>query len=233
VGIVLPEVPHREVEVLTAAQVRALTKVMPKRWAAAVLLAAGTGLRISEVVGLTWDRVNLEAGAITVDRQMNPKRLLGPVKTKRSRRVVPVPEMVSDALRAHRETFPPVDQEVGDMDGKTVHLTALVFTRNDGSPANDDTLRSAFRRGRAAAGLPSSVCFHVLRHTYASLLIAAGTHLTVIRDRMGHGSIKITGDTYGHLYPAEDDRTRNAIDAAFSSDGDDGDDGAAGVPAKL
>jgi integrase len=220
VGIVLPEQPERRVEVLTAAQVRAVAAKMPDRWAAAVLLAAGTGLRISEVAGLSWDRVDLEAQTITVDRQMSSERLLAPVKTKRSRRVVPMPAMVADALRAHREAFPPVVQQVGDVDGKTVHHTAMVFTAADGGPATHHNIRRPFRRVREAVGLAPSVCFHVLRHTYASLLIAAGTHLTVIRDRMGHTSIKVTADTYSHLYPAEDDRTRDAIDEAFSSDDD-------------
>jgi integrase len=195
VGIVLPEIPDRQVEVLTAAQVCAVADKMPQRWASAVLLAAGTGLRISEIVGLTWDRVDLEAGTITVDRQMTPKRRLGPVKTKRSRRVVPMPDMVAEALRAHREAFPPVAQDVMDADGKRVHRVALVFTRNDGAPALSDNLRKPFTRACKAVGLASSVCFHVLRHTYASLLIEAGTHLMVIRDRMGHSSIKITADT--------------------------------------
>ncbi|MFC7734056.1 tyrosine-type recombinase/integrase [Actinomadura keratinilytica] len=120
------------------------------------------------------------------------------------------------------------------MDGKRVHRVELVFTRNNGTPANADSLRQPFTRARKAVGLPSSVCFHVLRHTYASLLIQAGTHLTVIRDRMGHSSIKVTADTYGHLYPTEDDRTRSAIDGAFSGDAGTGDpgDGGTGVPAK-
>lgn len=220
VGIVLPEIPHREVEVLTAEQVRTIARKMVKRYSAAVLLAAGTGLRISEVAGLSWDRVDLDARTVTVDRQMNIKRRLAPVKTKRSRRVVPMPEMVAEALRAHREEFPPFTQDVGDVDGKTVHRTEMVFTTVHGAPAHAESLRTPFTRARRAAGLPESVCFHVLRHTYASLLIQAGTHLTVIRDRMGHGSIKITADTYGHLYPTEDDRTRSAIDAAFGSDGE-------------
>lgn len=219
VGIVLPEIPDRTVEVLTAVQVLAVAAKTTERWRAAVLLAAGTGLRISEVVGLSWDRIDLDAGTITVDRQMTTERLLAPVKTRRSRRVVPMPVMVADALRAHCEAFPPVVQEVGDCDGRTVHRTALVFTRRDGSPANANNVRQPFNRARDAVGLGSSVCFHVLRHTYASLLIASGTHLMVIRDRMGHASIKVTADIYGHLYPAEDDRTRAAIDDAFSSGG--------------
>ncbi|WP_329098488.1 site-specific integrase [Actinomadura citrea] len=218
VGIVLPEVPDRTVEILTPGQVRAVAAKMTERWRAAVLLAAGTGLRISEVAGLSWDRVDLDAGTVTVDRQMSADRLLGPVKTRKSRRVVPMPAMVVDALRAHREAVPPAVQEVGDVDGRTVHRAALVFIRRDGTPANADNIRKPFNRARDAVGLAPSVCFHVLRHTYASLLIAAGTHLTAIQERMGHASIKVTSDIYGHLYPAEDDRTRKAIDDAFSID---------------
>ncbi|MGI5206353.1 tyrosine-type recombinase/integrase [Spirillospora sp. CA-108201] len=218
VGIVLPEIPDRRVHVLTADEVRAVAAKMPDRYRAAVLVGAGTGLRVSEIAGLSWDRVDLDAGTVTVDRQMTPERLLGPVKTRKSRRVVPLPAMVVDALRAHRKEVPPVVQQVGDVDGSTVHRTALVFTRPDGSPANHDSLRKPFYKARDAVRLASSVSFHVLRHTYASLLIAAGTHLTAIQERMGHASIKITSDTYGHLYPAEDDRTRKAIDDAFSPD---------------
>lgn len=102
-----------------------------------------------------------------------------------------------------------------DSDGVTVHRVALVFTREDGTPANAGNLRRPFAKACGAAELPASITFHALRHTYASLLIAAGTNLTVVRDRMG-ASIVITADTYGHLYPAEDDKTRNAIDQAFS-----------------
>lgn len=222
VGIVLPEISERKVQVLTAQQVRAVAAEMPDRYRAAVLVGAGTGLRVSEIAGLSWDRVDLDAGTVTVDRQMTPERLLGPVKTRKSRRVVPLPVMVVDALREHRAAFPPVVQEVRDVDGSTVHRTALVFTRPDGSPVNRDSLRKPFYRARDAVRLASSVSFHVLRHTYASLLIAAGTHLTAIQERMGHTSIKITSDTYGHLYPAEDDRTRKAIDDAFSTDTDGG-----------
>ncbi|WP_433191144.1 tyrosine-type recombinase/integrase [Actinoallomurus sp. CA-150999] len=78
--------------------------------------------------------------------------------------------------------------------------------------------------------MPDAVTFHTLRHTYASLQIAAGTSLTALQRRMGHGSIHVTSDIYGHLLPTEDDRTRSAIDDAFS--GDDPDDGGAGVPAR-
>jgi integrase len=216
VKIVLPELPDRKVEVLTARQVTLVAAHMWPRWAAAVVLAAGTGLRISEVMGLTWDRIDLKAGTVTVDRQMTPQRRLGPLKSRKSNRVVPLPGAVTEALRRHRELVPALEQDVTDHDGVTVHHVALVFTRADGTPANAGNLRKPFATACKAAGLPASVTFHTLRHTYASLLISAGTNLTVIRDRLGHSSIMITADTYGHLYPDEDDKTRNAIDHAFS-----------------
>jgi integrase len=77
-----------------------------------------------------------------------------------------------------------------------------------------------FTQARKKTGLPAAVSFHTLRHTHASLLIAAGTNIKAVQERMGHGSIKITMDTYGHLYPTEDLRTHTAIDSAFTSDDD-------------
>ncbi|SEG93314.1 Site-specific recombinase XerD [Thermomonospora echinospora] len=233
VRITLPEVPDNEVQVLTVSQVRALAASMPQRYAVAVLLSVGTGLRISEVCGLTWDRVDLETGMLKVDRQMTEKGCrLAPPKTRYSRRAVPIPETVVAALREHRESFPPVAQDVSHVDGSTVRDAELLFTRPKGGPLTSYGLREAFYLARARAGIPETVVFHALRHTYASLQIAAGTSLPALRDRMGHSSIMITADTYGHLYPEEDDRTRSAIDDAFAADGDP-DDRAAVVPAKL
>jgi integrase len=125
VGIELPEIPHQPVQVLTPDQVRTLADTVPGPYRAAVLIAAGTGLRISEVAGLTWDRIDLDAGTLTVDRQMSARRTLVPPKTKRSRRVVPIPQMVHDALLAHRAAYlaptdsPGRDRSLDASDGVT------------------------------------------------------------------------------------------------------------------
>jgi integrase len=219
-GIVLPEVPDDEVEVLTVAQVRALAAATPDRYRAAVLIAAGTGLRASEVMGLTWDRIDLEARTVKVDRQINAKRQFAPPKTRKSRRTVPMPEMVAEALTAHRAACPPLTQTVDQVQGKPVHDAELIFTRPDERPITGGDLARVFAKVRTTVDLPG-VRFHDLRHTYASLQIAAGTSLTALQERMGHGSIKVTSDTYGHLLPEEDDRTRTAIDNAFATDHDD------------
>ncbi|MEV0398855.1 tyrosine-type recombinase/integrase [Actinoallomurus sp. NPDC050550] len=226
VEITLPEIPDKEVEVLTVAQVRALAAGIPDRYRAAVLLAAGCGLRVSEVLGLTWDRIDLGARTVKVDRQITPRGTFGLPKTKRSKRVVPMPDMVADALIKHRADFPPARQDIVHTDGSTVEGAELVFTRANGKAGNHRDMSRAFQIARARAGLPDAVTFHTLRHTYASLQIAAGTSLTALQRRMGHGSIQVTSDIYGHLLPTEDDRTRTAIDDAFS--GDDPDDGRRG-----
>lgn len=227
VEIELPEIPDRDIEALTVAQVRALAAGMSLRYRAAVLLAAGTGLRISEVMGLTWDRIDLDARTVKVDRQMTPKGTFGPAKTKRSKRVVPMPDIVAEALKRHRADFLPTRQDIAHTDGYTVQAVELVFFRANGKPANARDAGRDIQLARARAALPDAVTFHTLRHSYASLQIAAGTPLTALRDRMGHGSIQVTSDTYGHLYPTEDDRTRAAIDDAFADDDGD-DDGTAG-----
>src|SRR5262249_44531876 len=151
---------------------------------------------------------------------------------KRSKRIIPIPDMVTDALAKHRTDFPPIRLDIDHIDGSTVHGTELVFLRADGQPGNRYSLHRAFQIARARAGLAETVVFHTLRHTYASVQIAAGTSLTALQDRMGHGSIQITSDIYGHLLPTEDDRTRSAIDDAFADDDGD-DDGAAGTPAPV
>jgi integrase len=225
----LPEIPDRDIETLSVAAVRALAGGMPVRYRVAVLVAAGTGLRISEVMGLTWDCIGLQARTIRVDKQMTPKGIFGPPKTRRSNRLVPMPDMVAKALIGHREAFPSTRQDIAHSDGYIVRGAELVFFRANGKPANARDAGRDFQLARARAGVPDEVTFHALRHFYASVQIAAGTSLTALRDRMGHGSIQVTSDTYGHLLPTEDDRTRAAIDDAFTDDdGDNG--GAAALP---
>lgn len=216
VGIELPEIPHQPVHVLTPDQVRTLAATMPDPYRAAVLIAAGTGLRVSEVAGLTWDRIDLQAGTLTVDRQMSTRRTLAPPKTKRSRRVVPIPQMVHDALLAHCAAYPPQQIPLAATCVSKPPTALLLFTR-DGEAMTGTMLGRIFIQARKKTNLSEVVSFHTLRHTYASLLIAAGTNIKAVQERMGHGSIKITMDTYGHLYPTEDLRTRTAIDTAFTS----------------
>ncbi|MBW8486697.1 site-specific integrase [Actinomadura sp. PM05-2] len=180
-------------------------------------LTVSTGLRRCEVLGLTWDRVDLVAGTLTVDRQLDADgRRLAPVKTRNSERVIPLGAAAVRALEALRDDYPTVPVDLDHSDGYTVHGAHLVVQARTKTPVHPSYLGHVFKDAREAAGLPAGVTLHTLRHTFASMLIAQGTQPRVIQERMGHGSIVITMDTYGHLFPVEDNKTRDAIDTALS-----------------
>ena len=124
-GVRAPKIHRSPVVPLTVEQVHALADAVPDRWRAAVILAAGTGLRQGEVLGLTVDRVDSLRREVHVDRQLatvaGVEPMLGPVKTAASVRVVPLPQVVLDALAEHLAQFPAV------RDG-------LVFTDEHGRP---------------------------------------------------------------------------------------------------
>jgi integrase len=203
----LPKVARPRVEPLPIETVRALEAAMPGRYRALVTLAAGTGLRQGECFGLTVDRVDFLRRTLTVDRQLVtvPGRdpYLGPPKTAASVRTIPLPQAVLDALAVHLATFP--------ADG-------FVFTSSVGTPIRRGRFGEVWRDAVRAAGAPHGTGFHGLRHFYASLLIRHGESVKTVQARLGHASAAETLDTYSHLWPDSDDRTRAAVDAVLLAD---------------
>lgn len=204
-GTRLPKVERKRVVPLTTEQVEALRDGMPEQLRALVTFTAGTGLRQGEVFGLTVDRVDFLRRVVEVDRQLvsvirgEPRH--APPKTAASVRSVPLPQVVVDALAAHLAAFP------AGPDG-------LVF-RLDGQPLTRQTFGHLWRPVAKAAGLPTGTGLHALRHYYASLLIRHGESVKVVQSRLGHASASETLDTYSHLWPDSDDRTREAVDAVL------------------
>jgi integrase len=88
-----------------------------------------------------------------------------------------------------------------------------VFTNERDAPIQQYPFSAMWERARASAQVPLWATPHDLRHYYASLLIRSGASVKVVQTRLGHASAKTTLDTYGHLFPDEEDRTRDAIDA--------------------
>jgi integrase len=204
-GTRLPKVHRGRIEPLSWEAVQALTDAMPDRYEALTTLAAGTGLRQGEVFGLTVDRIDFLRRQLTVDRQLvtMPDRApyLAPPKTQASVRVVPLPQVVLDALAAPLAEWP--------TDG-------LVFTTELGAPIRRTAYSArVWRPAVRRAGL-SGVTFHSLRHFYASLLIRHGESIKTVQARLGHASAAETLDTYSHLWPDSDDRTRAAVDAVLA-----------------
>jgi len=136
---------------------------------------------------------------IRVERQRNQAGALGPVKSKSSRRVVPVGQVVIDELAAHLAAYPSDD---------------ALFVDEIGQPLLYRRWKSLW--GDAARITGAEFTAHGLRHFYASALIAGGASVKQVQQRLGHASAVITLQTYAHLWPGDDDRTRDVIDAALS-----------------
>jgi integrase len=168
---------------------------------------AGISMRMrqGECFGLTVDRLDMLRREVTVDRQLltvvgQPPQF-GPPKTSSSNRVIPLPQVVVDALAAHLAAYP-------SPDGMVFRLRGEWLTRQK--------FGHLWRPMIQAAGLPKDTGFHALRHYYASLLIRHGESVKTVQARLGHASATETLDTYSHLWPDSDDRTREAIDSVLS-----------------
>lgn len=234
-GVPLPPRPDRQlVRPYPVERVLALRDAITPRYAAAIILGAGTGLRRGEAFGLTVDRVDFLRREITVDRQLvrsdHGRPVFGPPKTAASVRVVPASRAVREALAAHLAAYP------AGPDG-------LIFTAPRGGPVIRSKVGEAWRDAEVrvwaqGAGrplgrdgrIPAATLaawvdahphghghrFHELRHFYASTLIAAGESVKVVQARLGHATAAETLDTYSHLWPDDDERSRAAVDAMFA-----------------
>jgi integrase len=186
-----------------------LTHVAGERLFPMWRLAAWTGMRRGEVAGITWRDVDTDAGTITVRRaRVNVTsadvRESKP-KTARGRRRVELDEETRVALADWRERH---DAERKAWPGVWPG-DDLVFTLEDGSGLRPDYLSRTFRARAARAGLPV-IRFHDLRHTHATLLLAAGVPVKVVSERLGHSTVAFTMDVYQHVLPGQQ---REAVQA--------------------
>lgn len=206
--IALPRHEQERVVPLTVEQVRALAGGMPERTRAMVLTQAGLGLRIGELLGLRVQDVDFLRRSVRVESQLEGgTRVRVDTKTPRSRRTVPLPTFVADALAAHIAAFPPLP------DGS-------LFSGKAGATWDAGHYGTRmFSRGVARAGLPAGTTSHDLRHHYASLLLAGGESVVVVAERLGHENATLVLTTYGHLMPGSEEKTRRALDDAWCAPG--------------
>lgn len=205
VRLALPRAERPRIVPLTVSQVRDLAAAMPDRNRAMVLTQAGLGLRIGELLALRVQDVDFLRRSVHVRTQLAPgAKVRSDPKTPRSIRVLPLPQMVADALAAHL-----ADHPAGD-DG-------TLFTTRFGTPYRHDYYGTRiFQAAVAAAGLPEGTTSHDLRHHYASVLLAAGESVVAVAERLGHENANLVLSTYGHLMPDSENRTRQAVDSAWS-----------------
>ncbi|MFJ8308765.1 MULTISPECIES: tyrosine-type recombinase/integrase [unclassified Streptomyces] len=213
--ITLPLITDEEITPPTVAQVRAMAAVMPPYLRAAIVVLAGSGLRIGELLGLKVSDIDFKNGTIRVERQRLQSGLIGPPKTGKSRRTVPVGEVVIDALLAHLAARPSKEWLFTMEEYEPLNYrrwkTEWNCARKELQKAEN---KAAERQRRKPVELPHMTT-HDLRHFFASALIAGGASVKQVQLVLGHASAVITLRTYAHLWPGEEDRTRTVMDAVL------------------
>jgi len=200
--ILLPKIEHEEMRFLAPAEIARLADAIDPAYRALVLVAAYGGLRIGELAGLTRRRVDLDRGSVQVVQtltEVDATLVLGPTKTRASRRTVSLPRLVVNELAKHIGRYGDPDQ--------------YVFRTVTGRPLRTRNFRHrAWKRATQRAGL-AGLRIHDLRHTAVALWIAAGAGPKEVAARAGHTSVSFTLDRYGHLYPEADSALRDRLDA--------------------
>ncbi len=196
-----PRPRSAEMRIWTADELRQfLACVHGDRLYAAWHLAALTGMRRGEVLGLRWADLDLDSGWLSVRQTLvvvdNHPQVSEP-KTARSRRRIALDPDTIAALRAHH-TAQAAERLAA---GPAWPNHDLVFTRQDGDPLHPEYVRRRFDRRVARADLPR-IRFHDLRHTHATLALQAGVHPKVVSERLGHTTVAMTLDVYSHAIPA-------------------------------
>jgi len=168
-----------------------LDAVVDHRWYPIYVLAIHTGLRQGELLGIHREDIDLEHGVINVRHQISSIRGQGLTitepKTDKARRPVILPSTALDALKQHLKV-------IGNGGG-------LIFTTSTGNPISPRNILRHFKQVIDQTSLPD-IRFHDLRHTHATLLLAAGVHPKVVQERLGHSQISLTLDTYSHVIPS-------------------------------
>lgn len=197
----LPRLEQKEIHPLDDGQAAALLRaVRGGRLERLVSVALFTGLRQSELLGLTWDCIDFKKGTLAITKQLaRPEHraesgLFISPKNGKSRTISPAP-FVMKVLREQRRRQAEMQLQAGPL-WENPH--GLVFTDQVGRPLAQETVGRDYAAAVKAAGL-TGIRFHDLRHTYAVNAIRAGDDIKTIQGNLGHASAGFTLDRYGHF----------------------------------
>jgi integrase len=189
--------PRPEIDPLTREEVALLLENFKKHYPTdypLALLLARTGLRIGEAIALKWDDIDFNSRFLTIRRNFSRGKIETP-KNGKSRRVDMSLQLTQSLLDLRHQ------RRVETLKNGWREVPEWVFLTAEGTPMDSCNWRNrVFNKALKKGGL-RKIRIHDLRHTYASLLIQGGESLAYIRDQLGHHSIKVTVDIYGHLAP--------------------------------
>jgi integrase len=215
-GVKPPSTPVREVRVWSEEEaMRFLEAAKGSRYYALFYLALATGMRSGELLGLTWDDIDLTAGTVTVRRALARVSGGAPVwqdpKTPAARRRIPIDPLTVEVLRQHRKQ----QAEERLRAGPAWQDYRLVFCTRSGRPVIHANLYYLMRSIAKRAGVPP-IRFHDLRHTHATILLRQGVHPKMVAERLG-SRVAVTLDTYSHVLPDTQAEAARVIGQVLSS----------------
>jgi integrase len=206
VGLVLPRGEVARDRIADPVEAAALIAAAPDRDRAVWATAMYAGMRRGELRALRVRNIDLDANLLRVERGWDD--IEGEISTKgRRRRNVPIPSVLREYLLAHLMRT-----------GRRADPDALVFGSTDSEPFAPRDLTKRADAAWTAAGL-ARITLHEGRHTFASYMIAAGVNAKALSTYMGHASITITLDRYGHLFPGAEDEAAGLLDAYLTRAG--------------
>lgn len=202
-GLELPAVRGRRDRIASPEEAAALVRALPEEERALWATALYAGLRRGELMALAWEHVDLPAGVIRVERSFDPRAgvYVAP-KSRAGTRKVPIASVLREYLIAHRL--------------RSGRAEGLVFGRSATSPFDSWQVKGRADKAWRVAGL-APIGLHESRHTFASLMIAAGVNPTALATYMGHASVTITLDRYGHLMPGNEEQAAELLDAHLAA----------------
>ncbi|MFO0976421.1 MAG: tyrosine-type recombinase/integrase [Planctomycetaceae bacterium] len=209
-----PKVDRKKVVPLEPEQCATLFKLCKAhRLGDMMILAATTGLRKGELLALEWSAVNLREGVLmvrgTLEEVKGQFRIKRP-KSDHGRRTVVLGNIALDALKRRLEK--------AKEEGFDPSVVSLVFPNTLGRFERSSNFdRRTWHPIRKAAGIPDSIRFHDLRHTAASLMLAAGVSMKVVQEKLGHSDYLLTANTYSHLLQGAQAEAAAKVDDLLSS----------------
>jgi integrase len=197
-GVELPAVRGRRDRIASPAEAARLVEALPVGDQALWATALYAGLRLGEIQSLQWTNVDLAAGILSVETSWDPREGEISPKSHAGRRKVPIAAVLRGHLLEHR-----MESDRGE---------GLVFGRSANRPFNYTTVRNRALAAWRVAGL-EPITLHEGRHSFASLMIAAGVNAKALSTYLGHASVTITFDRYGHLMPGNEEEAAGLLDA--------------------
>ena len=198
-GCGLPRIERKELSFLSGDEINVfMSAVQGHKYERMFLTALFTGMREGELLGLCWDAVDMKRGTICIKRQLqlvNGTYKLLTTKNSKSR-MITLTDYVMGILREQRAAQLEQRLRAGDAWNNPEDF---VFTDERGGHIARNTLYTNFKRLVKAAGLPETLRFHSLRHSYAVFALESGDKVKEVQEALGHYSSAFTLDTYAHV----------------------------------